>query len=56
MAQASRDRVGVDLRGIGDAVRAAARARHVTLFRVEDMTKHWLHGSDNRPLNPWRLK
>ena len=28
MAAASRDRVGVDLRGIGDAVRAAARARH----------------------------
>ena len=25
-------------------------------IRVEDMTKHWLHGSDNRPLNPWRLK
>ena len=31
MAQASRDRVGVDLRGIGDAVRAAARARHSTV-------------------------
>jgi hypothetical protein len=31
MAVASRDRVGVDLRGIGDAVRAAARARQTTL-------------------------
>jgi len=31
MAQTSRDRVGVDLRGIGDAVRAAARARQITL-------------------------
>jgi hypothetical protein len=31
MARASRDRVGVDLRGIGDAVRAAARARHSTV-------------------------
>jgi len=31
MAQASRDRVGVDLRGIGDAVRAAARTRQTTL-------------------------
>ena len=31
MAASGRDRVGVDLRGIGDAVRAAARARHVTL-------------------------
>ena len=31
MAAAGRDRVGVDLRGIGDAVRVAARARQVTL-------------------------
>ena len=31
MAASGRDRVGVDLRGIGDAVRAAARARQVTL-------------------------
>ena len=31
MALTSRDRVGVDLRGIGDAVRAAARARHSTV-------------------------
>ena len=31
MAQPSRDRVGVDLRGIGDAVRAAARARRITV-------------------------
>lgn len=31
MALSSRDRVGVDLRGIGDAVRAAARARHSTI-------------------------
>jgi hypothetical protein len=31
MAHASRDRVGVDLRGIGDAVRAVARAREITL-------------------------
>ena len=31
MAPASRDRVGVDLRGIGDSVRAAARARHSTV-------------------------
>ena len=31
MAPTSRDRVGVDLRGIGDAVRAAARARQITI-------------------------
>jgi hypothetical protein len=31
MALTSRDRIGVDLRGIGDAVRAAARARHSTV-------------------------
>lgn len=31
MAAAPRDRVGVDLRGIGDAVRAAAHGRQVTL-------------------------
>ena len=31
MAASGRDRVGVDLRGIGDAVRAAARDRQVTL-------------------------
>jgi len=31
MALTSRDRVGVDLRGIGDAVRAAARARCSTV-------------------------
>ena len=31
MAPTSRDRVGVDLRDIGDAVRAAARARHSTV-------------------------
>ena len=31
MAPPSRDRVGVDLRGIGDAVRAAAHARHSTI-------------------------
>ena len=31
MALTSRDRVGVDLRGIGDAVRAAARARQITI-------------------------
>jgi hypothetical protein len=31
MAPPSRDRVGVDLRGIGDDVRAAARARHSTV-------------------------
>ena len=31
MALPSRDRVGVDLRGIGDAVRAAARARRSTV-------------------------
>jgi hypothetical protein len=31
MAATSRDRVGVDLRGIGDAVRAAASARHSTV-------------------------
>ena len=31
MALPSRDRVGVDLRGIGDAVRAAARARQTTV-------------------------
>ena len=31
MALASRDRVGVDLRGIGDAVRAAARVRQITI-------------------------
>jgi len=31
MAPTSRDRVGVDLRGIGDAVRAAARARQITV-------------------------
>ena len=31
MALPSRDRVGVDLRSIGDAVRAAARARHSTV-------------------------
>jgi len=31
MAPPSRDRVGVDLRGIGDAVRAAARARQMTI-------------------------
>ena len=31
MAASGRDRVGVDLRGIGDDVRAAARARQVTL-------------------------
>ncbi len=31
MAPASRDRVGVDLRGIGEAVRAAACARHSTI-------------------------
>jgi hypothetical protein len=31
MALPSRDRVGVDLRGIGDAVRAAARVRQITL-------------------------
>ena len=31
MASVSRDRVGVDLRGIGDAVRAASRARHSTV-------------------------
>ena len=31
MAVSGRDRVGVDLRGIGDAVRAAARDRQVTL-------------------------
>jgi len=31
MAPPSRDRVGVDLRGIGDSVRAAARARHCTV-------------------------
>ena len=31
MAASPRDRVGVDLRGIGNAVRAAARARQVTL-------------------------
>jgi hypothetical protein len=31
MAPPARDRVGVDLRGIGDAVRSAARARHSTV-------------------------
>ena len=31
MASVSRDRVGVDLRGIGDAVRAAAHARQSTV-------------------------
>ena len=31
MATTSRDRIGVDLRGIGDAVRAAARARQSTV-------------------------
>ena len=31
MTASGRDRVGVDLRGIGDAVRAAARDRQVTL-------------------------
>lgn len=31
MAPTSRDRVGVDLRGIGDAVRTAARARQSTV-------------------------
>ena len=31
MALPSRDRIGVDLRGIGDAVRAAACARHSTV-------------------------
>jgi len=31
MATTSRDRLGVDLRGIGDAVRAAARARQTTV-------------------------
>ena len=31
MASVSRDRFGVDLRGIGDAVRVAARARHSTV-------------------------
>jgi len=31
MAQASRDRVGVDLRDIGDAVRTAARVRQTTV-------------------------
>jgi hypothetical protein len=31
MPLASRDRVGVDLRGIGDALRAAARARQTTV-------------------------
>ena len=31
MELASRDRVGVDLRGIGDAVRAAALVRHSTV-------------------------
>lgn len=31
MALTSRDRVGVDLRGIGDAVRAAAHARQITI-------------------------
>ncbi len=31
MALTSRDRVGIDLRGIGDAVRAAARARQTTV-------------------------
>ena len=31
MALTSRDRVGVDLRGVGDAVRAASRARHSTV-------------------------
>ena len=31
MAATQRDRVGVDLRGIGDAVRAAARTHQVTL-------------------------
>jgi len=31
MATGSRDRVGVDLRGIGDAVRATARARQITV-------------------------
>ena len=31
MAGATRDRMTVDLRGIGDAVRAAARARHMTI-------------------------
>ena len=34
MTRASRDRVGVDLRGIGDAVRAAARARQITIAAV----------------------
>ena len=31
MASPSRDRVTIDLRGIGDAVRASARARHTTI-------------------------
>lgn len=31
MASPSRDRVGVDLRGIGEAVRAAARTRQITV-------------------------
>jgi hypothetical protein len=31
MASVPRDRVGVDLRGIGDAVRAAARVRQITI-------------------------
>ena len=31
VAVSGRDRVGVDLRGIGDAVRTAARTRQVTL-------------------------
>jgi len=31
MATTSRDRIGIDLRGIGDAVRAAARARQTTI-------------------------
>ena len=44
MAVCGRDRVGVDLRGIGGAVRAAARARQVTLATfVRDAIVETLH-------------
>jgi len=47
MAPPSRDRVAVDLRGIGDAVRAAASARHST---VAAFTRDALVEAIGRPM------
>lgn len=49
MATPSRDRVGVDLRGIGDAVRTAARERQIT---VASFAREALVEAIGRPSTP----